>query len=215
MIAWVYGLPLLDMLYELLEQSKEHSREELLAMYEGKLAELTPEMGKGNKCSSSLNCNARPQCFTDFKPHYTKNMTLTELLVGQPTNWTYDDAAYGEWSLTYGYLDAKPAYLGKGMDAGEIQFQVNVGQTESVWMCGNAGAHLHAVVKVDVNPTIPEDPTQYVPSENRVIWPHRIDKKFDCEEIHQLPQGRHVIALSANESHPLHVSSLTHIITWP
>jgi hypothetical protein len=56
------------------------------------LNDLTPPLPNPKRCSNPYHCEARPQCFTDFKPHYSSNMTLTELVVGT-TKWTYDAGA--------------------------------------------------------------------------------------------------------------------------
>jgi hypothetical protein len=42
------------------------------------------------KYCNALHCETRPVCYTDFGPHYQKNMTLTEMIVGQ-TQWKYED----------------------------------------------------------------------------------------------------------------------------
>lgn len=47
-----------------------------------------PPLPHAKKCHGYM-CDKRPKCHTDFKPNYTHNMTLTELVVGH-TNWTYD-----------------------------------------------------------------------------------------------------------------------------
>jgi hypothetical protein len=132
-------------------------------------------------------------------------------ILGYTLNVSNHYAIYNECR----YQDAKPVYLGKGVSAGEIQLRVTVGDTGTIWMCGNAGAHLHANMWVDLNAKIPLDPTHYSPPSDRKLWRHRRDRYSDmCQEIHNLPSGTHVISLKGNESHPLHVSSLTHVITW-
>jgi hypothetical protein len=103
MIAWVYGLPLLDALYMLQKDTLSSTREALEHKYRKKLHDLLPSMGASYRCNK-VNCDLRPTCYTDFKPHHPRNMTLSELLVGSRTNWTYDDFQYGEWSLKYGYV---------------------------------------------------------------------------------------------------------------
>lgn len=54
------------------------------------LKDLAPPLPDPKKCKVPYHCDSRPQCFTDFKPHYAKNLTLTELVVGQ-SKWVYDD----------------------------------------------------------------------------------------------------------------------------
>ena len=58
--------------------------------YENFLTDLTPPLPNPKKCAYPYHCELRPLCFTDYQPHYSANLTLTELVVG-PTQWEYDD----------------------------------------------------------------------------------------------------------------------------
>lgn len=41
-------------------------------------------------CDHPFHCTQqRPVCYTDYRPHHPRNMTLSELIVGT-TAWTYD-----------------------------------------------------------------------------------------------------------------------------
>jgi hypothetical protein len=53
------------------------------------LRDLTPALPNPKKCAWPYHCEQRPLCFTDYQPHFSKNMTLTELVVGT-TKWEYD-----------------------------------------------------------------------------------------------------------------------------
>ena len=104
-------------------------------VYKAKLAELQPDMPHPKHCLG-LNCQFKPTCYTDYMPHYTPSLTLNNTFL-KPINWTLQDAEYGAWSLTYGYLDGKPAYAaGHGRESGELHIRVRPKNTNFVWLCG-------------------------------------------------------------------------------
>jgi hypothetical protein len=91
-ITWLYTLPMLDAIYMLEEDlvNAANSKSSLLERYNKELDRLHPsEMPEPKKCKHYL-CQHRPQCFTNFLPHYPSNMTLKELIVGTH-NWTIED----------------------------------------------------------------------------------------------------------------------------
>lgn len=55
---------------------------------------------------------------------------------------------------------------------------------------------------------------EYVPTNNRQLWTNKKYIGSDCKSILNLPPGLHVISLSTNSSHPNHLTTLTHVITW-
>lgn len=56
--------------------------------YTGFLNELTPPLPNPKRCSG-YHCESKPLCFTDYRPHYSTNMSLSELVVGE-NKWDYD-----------------------------------------------------------------------------------------------------------------------------
>ncbi len=86
-IAWLYGLILLDTLHMVEGALAARSAADLSAQYAKVLGDLSP-MPHPKKCHP-YRCEKRPICHTDFKPHFPRNMTLTELVVGSH-RWTYD-----------------------------------------------------------------------------------------------------------------------------
>jgi hypothetical protein len=84
----MYTLALSDALYMIQEDIKSKSLNDLKLEYKAKLTELQPPLASPRKCQG-YHCERKSYCFTDYKPHYSKNLTLSELLVGT-TNWTYD-----------------------------------------------------------------------------------------------------------------------------
>jgi hypothetical protein len=184
------------------------------AEYKDALDKLQPPMPAPRKCQS-YHCDARPMCYTNFEPHYSKNMTLSELVVGN-TTWEYDAAELGDWSIHYGYLDAKPLYQAKG-PVGDINLKIRVGNADYIWICGaSKESLLHATVYLDPNYHSDFDATQdYVPTANRVEWTKKKYVGSECKSIIGLPVGQHILSISPNPSHPDHITSLSHVIMWP
>jgi hypothetical protein len=140
-------------------------------------------------------------------------LTLSELVVGHH-NWTYDAAEYGEWSLHYGYLDAKPQFTGSAAQ-GELHLRIHVGgETDKIWLCGaTKESFMHTIVYVDLN--VPDAAlVQYVPSASRTVWHKKKYLGFECKALLDLPKGSHVLSLMTNSSVAKHTTSLTHIIMW-
>jgi len=216
-IAWIFGLVMLETINEVTIELKSKSRESLRDEYASFLKDLTSDVpADPKKCKFPYHCESRPQCFTDYKPHYAKNMTLSEIVVGQ-TKWTYDDAALGEWSLHYGYLDAKPDYHTTDDSSGEIYLKIKIDSARHFWLCGLTKEALeHVVVKLDEN--VADTDTlkdTYTPKENRMELSKFNNIGNECKQFDDVPQGTHVIGVSTDPTQPGHKSSITHLITWP
>ena len=56
--------------------------------YTSFLTELTPPLPNPKRCGG-YHCETKPLCFTDYRPHYSTNMSLSELVVGE-NKWDYD-----------------------------------------------------------------------------------------------------------------------------
>ena len=140
-------------------------------------------------------------------------MTLKDLIVGT-TKWTYDDYEYGEWSLKYGYLDAKPLWSAVG-DQGEMHLKVNVGNKNIVWICGAVKESLlHAKLYLDSN--VPDDKLKgYTPGSKRQVWTKKKYVGNECKALEELPQGQHVISISTEGAPEKHTTGLSHVIFWP
>ncbi|NCY08186.1 MAG: hypothetical protein EBX30_13465, partial [Betaproteobacteria bacterium] len=86
MIAWLWGLAMLDAVYTVEGALGTGSAPEaLLKQMQTKLDALQPALPAPKKCQN-LHCEAKPTCYTDFKPHYSPNLRLKDIVVGR-TNW--------------------------------------------------------------------------------------------------------------------------------
>lgn len=162
-----------------------------------------------------MHCDKRPQCYTDYKPQYTQNFNLTSLIVGNHS-WTYDPAEYSDWSIKFGYLDAKPMYTAEGESQGEIHVKITVGKTNHVLLCGTVKDSLkHTLFYLDAN-VKPEALANYKPSSNRVEWGHKKYLGGECKFLNSLPTGTHVVSIRPHQTpNHKHVTGLTHVIMWP
>ena len=123
-----------------------------------------------------------------------------------------------EWSLHYGYLDAKPQYFAKGSIMGEIHIKIRIKDAKYIWLCGAAKESLmHATVYLDANvQDIGADWKQkYSPSANRVQLTKHQGVGNECKEFSDLPEGTHVVSISTDAAQPSHTTALTHVIMWP
>jgi hypothetical protein len=105
-LAWIFSLAMYETVLMFEQDVLSKSRQELsLGMHIGfrhsftllttifteysqKLKAMTVPPPSPKYCNG-LHCNRKPICFTDFRPHYPTNLTLTELIVGT-TAWIYD-----------------------------------------------------------------------------------------------------------------------------
>ena len=215
-IAWLYGLVIFETIQMLEDGLKKAKSEELIAQYKAKLGILQPPLPKPSKCQK-LMCDVRPTCYTDFRPHYEESLKLSKIIVGK-TNWTYDPEVLGDWSIKYGYRDAKPIFIGTEKAGGEIHFQASIKHIGNMWVCGQISQSLlNVTFFLDANVKLPSNVSDYIPSSNRVEWKKKKFVGNECKELTGLPFGTHVITLATPQFHihnKNHKSGLTHVITW-
>ena len=211
-IAYVYTLILLDAIHMVEDQLKSHKTEELVKLYDDKLKALQPPFPGPKRCQS-YRCEEKPLCYTDFKPHYNPKHTLSELVVGK-TEWLYEAEEYGDWSLHYGYLDAKPLWYAPGPESGEIHLKIEVNHINEIWLCGNNKESLmHSTIYLDKN--VEKRLDDYVPGNDRILWEKKKYVGNECKSITDLPYGIHVLSVATNTSHANHKTSISHLIQWP
>lgn len=212
-IAYVYTLILLDAIYMVEDQLKTKKVEELAKTFDEKLKVLQPSTMPGPKKCQGYRCEEKPLCYTDFKPHYNPKNTLSELVVGK-TDWLYEAEEYGDWSLHYGYLDAKPLWYAPGPESGEIHIKIEINHMNEIWICGNNKESLmHSTIYLDKN--VEKRLTDYVPSNDRILWDKKKYVGNECKSVIELMPGIHVLSISTNTSHANHKTSISHVIQWP
>lgn len=215
-IAWLHSLILLECTYILEKDltSGETSSSALLETYTDKLASLQPPLKKAEKCTKYL-CEYKPQCFTDYRPHYSPD-TLSSIMVGN-SNWTYEPEILGDWSLHYGYLDAKPLYYASGVTVGTINVKVNVDKIGTVWLCGAVKESLlNSTIYVDniTDLKLANVSSDYVPTGKRVQWTKQKYVGSECKELTGLTRGQYVISIAPNSYKADHKTALSHVVTW-
>lgn len=158
-----------------------------------------------------MHCVAKPRCFTDFRPHYSRGTTLTDLIVGA-MKWEYDSAEDTELSKHFGYLDAKPKYRSK--DKEELHLRITINEENNfLWLCGlNKLSLVHAVIYLDQDVDMsPAEVASYVPSMKRVLWDKKRYVGHECKEVHELPKGKHVLSIANGGEKTLEI---THVILF-
>ncbi len=156
-------------------------------------------------------------------------MTLAELVVGE-TKWNYDPGNrcfivffmiiycheiivdLNSWSLTYGYLDAKPIYTAKSADNGELHIKFSVKKdNDIIWLCGQIQQSLaHAKFFLDLHQ---DDATKekYIPTPDRKEWTKKKYVGAECKELSDIPKGTHVVSVINGGDKGIEIS---HLITW-
>lgn len=163
------------------------------------------------KRCGAYHCDVRPQCFTNFVPHFRRDRHLSDVVVGS-VQWKEESTELGDWSKKYGYLDAKPGYSVPTNDTvSELHVAVKVNALDILWICGNGKTALaSAEFFLDTNVKLPSKKALYQPSEQRQAW-SKIHDHADCRELYELPKGEHVLSVKNKGGQLL---SVTHVVTW-
>lgn len=162
------------------------------------------------------SCSTKPKCFTDYKPHYAPNLSLSELLVGN-TSWRAD--FYKDFNPELPdktHIEMRPGYSAPNGGAdGEIFVRLNIGDSGNVFICGyNYSPSIYHALEFRLELDVPDDRLRtYVPSEDRKKWTSfgTID---DCSEMTNVPRGQHVVGLKAKYNELKLRPGITHVITY-
>jgi hypothetical protein len=101
----------------------------LIDKYKEKLKALqTPMPVSPLRCQP--DCDVKPQCFTNFEPHYNARNRLSDLVVGSHEGWVYTEKS-GSTNhimdgIDWGYLDRRPCYESKGHPQAAISFKIEI-----------------------------------------------------------------------------------------
>ena len=181
------------------------------------------QMPKPIYCGSNkklhYHCDSKPACYTDYHPHYSSNMSLSELLVGS-TQWEYSSAQYRNWTFPdTQHLELRPGYSAThGVHSGEIHFRLDLERAGRVVVVGyHYGNFLLAsdfLVELDVSAE--RLSSGYEPNEDkRHLW-----DKYNAEEhmkagvavLAGVPGGRHVLSVRSKVNEKKAVAGVSHII---
>ena len=215
-MSWLYAMTFLDAIFMIERELKAgiKSPNQLYRNYSQALNTLIPsiEYFEPSRCAA-FHCESKMTCYTNYLPHYSKDQTLDEVIVGQ-TNWTYFSGKLTEDAKKYGYIDRKPAYYSWGMsDAGEIRIKAELGSSLYFWVCGD-NLQEKALFYLDANVLL-YDEVSYHPVDNRIVWDRKLSSKGEnCVELHGLPKGEHVLSITNKPKYPHARLSLTHVIFW-
>ena len=141
-------------------------RDTLVEKYRAKLKSLQhPIPVKPLRCGP--DCDRRPECFTNYEPHYNAKQKLSELVVGSHPGWLYLEKSgstnHIEGGKDWGYLDRRPCYESQGIPDATISFKVNIRSKEANFLkiCsynqkeGLKHAHFFLHVNVDTPGPVP------------------------------------------------------------
>jgi hypothetical protein len=166
-------------------------------------------------CAGVKFCETKPNCFTDYHPHYAPNMSLAELIVGTH-GWinTAPEQAKAPIPDTK-RIDGRPGYSAPaGPKSGEISFKVTIGVHKSIVVCSYHTPNFFAAAEFKVELNVPDDKLKnYVPGTDRTVWPHVVNIEGCCE-LSNFPSGTHVVSLESKVNEAKAQAGLSHVITW-
>jgi len=240
-LVWQYTLATLDALLEIASDSRAQSPRGRAALATEYMARLKGASVSGASAglpipelcgSAPLYCGVPAACHTDFRPHYAKNMTLSELLMRSTlkNHWDYADnvVVNHQPDRSVEQRETRPRYsTAKGPKAGELHFSIRVGAVvRSVLICWGAWSpptqkhrfgHMEFRLDLDVAASVGANGPLYTPSPRRVIWDgsnKEVLKSATCVSLNNIPPGSHVLGIESKSNASGSVG-LTHIVMWP
>eukprot|EP01039_Chlorochromonas_danica_P000001 gene1-1_t len=258
-IAWLYSLILFESIFMVEQDLLGQDYATLSKTYEKKLLEWKSAAFPHPKQCSGYHCERHPICFTGDKPqlyssaksasakplirktfqagHYQQhyNMSLQSVVLGS-SSWTYEEGAYGSWSLEFGYLDSRSFYYAKSPDEGELFVLIDLSASKSdfVLYCGvnkddqvRFAIEFNATQKVLRNYSPPPIANATLNAQNKAVYNCGKDRcRFiwenvrrlpgsDCAELMGLPiGGMHALGVLPVEGNK-HAVGFNHLILFP
>jgi len=214
-LAYNYANVLADAIYTVEKDSETTSIEDMSKKYQAKLNELQIPIPSAEECHTQCHCRneceTKPICYTNFRPHFNPNFKLDDIIVGNHTGWyAVLKECVGRDYETYGFIDDRPYYEAKG-DGSEMFVKIYVGSRSEIQVCGYKDQSFkHVDFFLDVNIT---DHSNYVPL-NRTAVTSRKYFTSECTILSNLPKGDHILTLKTQEGRPHHISSFSHVIMF-
>ena len=167
----------------------------------------------------SPDCDTKPLCFTNFKPHYNPEFSLDSIIVGNHTGWASVDklGSGGKDERIYGWLDRRPCYEAQGPNH-FLHLTIAIAHaniSNHVRVCGYSSKESlkHAVFWLDAHvKTLPGPDYASPPTSVLRALDKRKYAQDECTLLHDLPVGRHVLNIQTNPNATTHVTSLSHVI---
>lgn len=216
MLTWLYGMVLLDAMYHVEKEIAASSEAAVVARYSDIVKNFglaTPkDIPPPSKCGDY--CVTKPQCYTDYRPHYNPKMMLDEIIVGA-TNWTRTTLADFTPPDT-SFVEMRTGYHAvQGVVDGEIHFKVTV-HTEKpqVLVCGYHLKESFEALEFTMDMNVPDARLEaYTPASNRYPWVARKVSTV-CGMLENLPPGQHVLSMRSKEGATRLSASVSHIVMW-
>lgn len=231
LIAFLYSLIFLDALYDVKDRvntalgssagaslgavSKDMAKsiKEMVSADRAKLVTLDT-MPKPVVCAGYY-CETKPKCFTDYRSHFSKDLFLSDQIVGK-MNWTTNvpmpavaDKIFHEF---------RPGFYSSKESDGGIHFKIKIGATKFVIACfyhfPNANLANEYYLELNVSPDRLN--ADYIPAKDKVLnWETDVNVEWGvCQKIHNLPEGQHVLGIRFKENDKKAAAGITHLITW-
>ena len=162
------------------------------------------------------SCATKPNCFTDYHPHYTGNLSLTEIIVGNHSWGPVVPALQNAPLPDQVHIEGRPGYTAiNGPRSGEIFFKVKIGDYKKIVVCAYHVGNLYASSEFRIEFNVPEERlnSDYKPAENRELWTH-VANVDGCSGLSNLPSGTHVIGLRSKINESKSQAGLSHVLTW-
>eukprot|EP00602_Paraphysomonas_sp_CaronLab_P001648 CAMPEP_0185032004 /NCGR_PEP_ID=MMETSP1103-20130426/19815_1 /TAXON_ID=36769 /ORGANISM="Paraphysomonas bandaiensis, Strain Caron Lab Isolate" /LENGTH=486 /DNA_ID=CAMNT_0027567733 /DNA_START=228 /DNA_END=1688 /DNA_ORIENTATION=- len=217
LIAWLYGLTLLDALYMTRKELSEGTAA-LFAKYSERLDSLQyhGKLPSPSTCQREpIACTYKTVCYTDFSPLHT-NLTLSSRVVG-PTSWKYLVVRTpNKQRRPPSDEELRPVYISSaGPEGGEIYLRVDVSAARNkVLLCAykmkDNFSNLEFKVELDVS--MDRLHSGYSPvNRERKIWAAHEAAGVHCIMLKSFPPGTHVIGLQPKSMTKVGIS---HVITY-
>lgn len=227
LISWLLTLSLLDAIYMIRDdikaglKSSTELHEKYVLGYDSlfKLKEMPKPVFCGQGGKAAEYCDTKPNCFTDYKPHYSANMSLTEIIVGNHSwQYNYPDLLPSVSPLPDAvHIEARPGYSAtNGPRSGGIHLKVKIGDYKSVLVCGYHAPNFHAAAEYYVELNVDESrlTEKYVPDkEKQMKWLH-VGEIDGCSVVSNFPSGTHVVTIISKINELKALAGISHVITW-
>ena len=225
-LAYQYSHILADALAMVEQDSATKSTSQLAQKYQNELSKLLVPIPDAKTCSTSCHCRkdceTLPVCYTNYEPHFNPNYTLNEILVGK-TTWSHVfKVGVGPDPGRFGYKDNRLSYelridRASNLTHTELYLKVNVSNRGIVIICGYSVKESlkNAIFRFDFNVNADARSLHhYTTSPGAALWTNRHYQNDECTILENIPEGNHILIVSANPNVTDAYLSVSHVITF-